>query len=80
MVFPTHPSLVDNCKPLPSVGKIDHAIVLVDLRISPTIAKTQHLKTATRGLRKAHDKYIDDVLLGDMHNEPKRVWSYLKGK
>jgi hypothetical protein len=27
-----------------------------------------------------HDKYIDDILLGDKHNEPKRFWSYLKGK
>jgi hypothetical protein len=171
LVFTTHPSLVDKCKPLPSVGKSDHDIVLVDLCISPTIAKTQqrkifmwknannnairtkirelttniiemvrkgttvselwtifketlctiinsnvptklrrsrhsnpwmnttlkriiqrrhraynkarssqhhkvwdrykHMKTATqRELRNAHDKYIDDILLGDIHNEP----------
>ena len=39
------------------------------------------MKTATqRELRNAHDKYIDDILLGDIHNEPKRFWSYLKGK
>ena len=41
----------------------------------------KHMKTATqRELRNAHDKYIDDILLGDIHNEPKRFWSYLKGK
>ena len=31
----------------------------------------KHMKTATqRELRNAHDKYIDDILLGDIHNEP----------
>jgi hypothetical protein len=44
LVFTTHPSLVDKCKPLPSVGKSDHDIVLVDLCISPTIAKMQQKK------------------------------------
>jgi hypothetical protein len=44
LVFTTHPSLVDKCKPLPSVCKSDHDIVLVDLFISPTIAKTQQRK------------------------------------
>ena len=44
LVFMTHPSLVDKCKPLPSVGKSDHDIVLVDLCISPTIAKPNHSK------------------------------------
>ena len=44
LVFMTHPSLVDKCNPLPSVGKSDHDIVLVDLCISPTIAKTQQRK------------------------------------
>ena len=44
LVFMTHPSLVDKCKPLPSIGKSDHDIVLVYLCISPTIAKTQQRK------------------------------------
>lgn len=44
LVFTTHPSLVDKCKPLPSVGQGDHDILLVDLCISPTIAKTQQRK------------------------------------
>ena len=44
LVFMTHPSLVDKCKLLPSIGKTDHDIVLVDLCISPTIAKTQQRK------------------------------------
>ena len=41
----------------------------------------RHLKaTAQREFRKAHDTYIDEIFCGDINNNPKKFWSYLKGK
>ena len=41
LVFTTHPSLVNKCKPLPGIG--DHDIVLIDTSIEVNRSKTpQH--------------------------------------
>jgi hypothetical protein len=51
LVFTTHPSLVDKCKPLPSVGKSDHDIVLVDLCMSPSKMSSMYLSCTFRNSR-----------------------------
>ena len=38
LVFTTHPSLVNECKPLPGIG--DHDIILIDKSIEVTRSKT----------------------------------------
>ena len=38
LVFTTHPSLVNKCKPLPGIG--DHDIVLIDTSIEVNRSKT----------------------------------------
>ena len=42
LVFTTHPSLVNECKPLPGIG--DHDIVLIDKGIEVTRSKTPRHK------------------------------------
>ena len=42
LVFTTHPSLVNECKPLPGIG--DHAIILIDKIIEVTRSKTPRHK------------------------------------
>jgi hypothetical protein len=41
----------------------------------------QQLKTTVqREARKAHDQYVDNTIFGDMKNNTKQFWSYLKSK
>ncbi len=44
LVFTSHASLVDRCKPLPPLGKGYHDIILVDTKIQPVRAKPQRRK------------------------------------
>jgi hypothetical protein len=36
--------------------------------------------TVQREARKAHDQYVDNTIFGDMKNNTKQFWSYLKSK
>ena len=44
-------------------------------------ARYKQLKTTVqREARKAHDQYVDNTIFGDMKNNTKQFWSYLKSK
>jgi hypothetical protein len=44
-------------------------------------ARYKQLKTTVqREARKAHDQYVDKIIFGDMKNNTKQFWSYLKSK
>lgn len=31
-------------------------------------------------MKKAHDVYLDEIISGDIINNPKRLWTYLKNR
>ena len=44
-------------------------------------SRYKHLQKVTQQeVRKAHDKYMDEIISGDITNNPKRLWTYLKSQ
>ena len=117
LLFTSHPSLVDKCKPLPSLGKSDHETILVDLSLTAITTKSnrrkiflwdkadktaieEKIKSMSNNIlcnyteitsiidklvpsklsRSRHMTHVDEVICGDINNNPKRFWTYLNSK
>jgi hypothetical protein len=43
LIFTTHPSFTQRCKPLPSIGNNDHDIVLLDVACKHVLEELKHI-------------------------------------
>jgi hypothetical protein len=79
LVYVSHSSLIDKCKPLPSLGKSDH--VMVDTLIYPTLAKPSQRRILPRKRADtgAIREGIQNMHLEDMENiDVNQAWTWFK--
>jgi hypothetical protein len=83
LIFTTHPSFKQRCKPLPSIGNSDHDIVLLDVACKPVKPKPTRWKIYLWKKAEVHNIQKDIAEFGstfknETHQNIESMWQSFK--